>query len=67
MNVDLHGHRVLVTAGANGIGLATARAFAAEGARVLVCDVDRPALEALGRTDAAIASIECSPCTMRTP
>jgi NAD(P)-dependent dehydrogenase (short-subunit alcohol dehydrogenase family) len=59
MNVDLHGHRVLVTAGANGIGLATARAFAAEGARVLVCDVDRPALEALGRTDAAIASIEC--------
>ena len=59
MNVDLHGHRVLVTAGAAGIGLATARAFVAEGARVMVCDVDRHALDALGRSDAAIAAVEC--------
>jgi NAD(P)-dependent dehydrogenase (short-subunit alcohol dehydrogenase family) len=58
MNLGLHGHRVLVTAGASGIGLATARAFAAEGARVLVCDVDRHALDALGRSDAAIAAVE---------
>ncbi|HEY8244380.1 MAG TPA: SDR family oxidoreductase [Casimicrobiaceae bacterium] len=58
MNLDLKGHRVLVTAGASGIGLATARAFVAEGARVLVCDVDRNALAALATNDAAIASVE---------
>ena len=58
MNLDLKGHRVLVTAGASGIGLATARAFVAEGARVLVCDVDRTALAALSTSDAAIASVE---------
>ena len=58
MNLDLKGHRVLVTAGASGIGLATARAFVAEGARVLVCDVDRKALDALSTSDAAIASVE---------
>ena len=58
MNLDLKGHRVLVTAGASGIGLATARAFVAEGARVLVCDVDRDALAALATNDATIASVE---------
>jgi NAD(P)-dependent dehydrogenase (short-subunit alcohol dehydrogenase family) len=36
--------RVLVTAGAGGIGLAIARAFHAEGARVFVCDIDESAL-----------------------
>ena len=58
MNLDLKGHRVLVTAGASGIGLATARAFAAEGARVLVCDVDRNALAAMATDDAAITAVE---------
>jgi NAD(P)-dependent dehydrogenase (short-subunit alcohol dehydrogenase family) len=37
--------RVLITAGAAGIGLAMARAFHAVGARVFVCDIDGPALE----------------------
>jgi NAD(P)-dependent dehydrogenase (short-subunit alcohol dehydrogenase family) len=32
--------RVLVTAGASGIGLAIARAFHAQGARVYICDID---------------------------
>ena len=41
------GLRVLVTAGANGIGAAIARAFHAAGARVHVCDVDRVALDRL--------------------
>jgi len=36
--------RVLVTAGASGIGLAIARAFHATGARVYVCDIDEAAL-----------------------
>ncbi|HXC60703.1 MAG TPA: SDR family oxidoreductase [Steroidobacteraceae bacterium] len=40
------GHsRVLITAGASGIGLAIARAFHAAGARVYVCDIDAVALE----------------------
>ncbi len=36
--------RVLITAGANGIGQATARCFAAAGARVHICDIDASAL-----------------------
>ena len=39
--------RVLISAGASGIGLAMARAFRATGARVRVTDVDRAALDAL--------------------
>ncbi len=39
--------RVLITAGANGIGLAMARAFAALGDRVWVTDVDASAVAAL--------------------
>lgn len=38
--------RVLITAGAAGIGLAMARAFKASGASVFVCDIDEQALEA---------------------
>ncbi|WP_104204947.1 SDR family oxidoreductase [Billgrantia saliphila] len=41
------GLRVLVTAGANGIGLAIAQAFRDAGARVHVCDIDTQALAAL--------------------
>jgi NAD(P)-dependent dehydrogenase (short-subunit alcohol dehydrogenase family) len=37
-------NRVLVTAGAGGIGLAITRAFHAEGARVYACDIDEAAL-----------------------
>jgi NAD(P)-dependent dehydrogenase (short-subunit alcohol dehydrogenase family) len=37
-------NRVLLTAGAGGIGLAIARAFHAEGARVYICDIDEAAL-----------------------
>lgn len=39
--------RVLITAGASGIGLAMARRFADAGARVRVTDIDRAALAAL--------------------
>ncbi len=41
------GLRVLVTAGASGIGAAIARAFHDAGAQVHVCDIDRAALDRL--------------------
>ena len=41
------GQRVLVTAGASGIGREIARAFAASGASVFVCDIDAKALTAI--------------------
>ena len=59
MDLGIHGLRVLVTAGASGIGLATARAFAREGARVFVCDVDQAALGALAGTDPTIGQQVC--------
>jgi NAD(P)-dependent dehydrogenase (short-subunit alcohol dehydrogenase family) len=46
--------RVLVTAGASGIGREIARAFVGEGGKVHVCDVDREALAALGKSDPKI-------------
>ncbi|WP_315833812.1 SDR family oxidoreductase [Bradyrhizobium prioriisuperbiae] len=59
MDLDIKGLRVLVTAGANGIGLAIARAFAAEGARVFVCDIDQTALAGLGSSDPALKTTVC--------
>jgi len=59
MNLDINGLRVLVTAGANGIGLAIARAFVSEGARVHICDVDDAALTALQQSDPALTSSRC--------
>ncbi|CAB3876678.1 SDR family oxidoreductase [Achromobacter anxifer] len=46
MSNSLQGRRVLVTAGAQGIGLAIARRFLDAGAEVHVCDVDERACEA---------------------
>lgn len=43
---DLTDHRVLITAGASGIGRAMAEAFDAAGARVWIADVDDAALDA---------------------
>src|SRR6476620_10365100 len=59
MNLDIKGLRVLVTAGANGIGLAIARAFVKEGARVHLCDVDDAALASLGQSDPVLTSSRC--------
>lgn len=42
---ELKGKRVMVTGAASGIGLATARRFAQEGARVFIVDYNKKALE----------------------
>ena len=51
--------RVLITAGAAGIGLEFARAFAGNGAKVYVCDIDTQALAAAER---AIPGLIAKPC-----
>jgi 3-oxoacyl-[acyl-carrier protein] reductase len=48
MQIDLSGKRVIVTGASRGIGLAIARAFAAEGARVAICARTAEAVEAAG-------------------
>jgi NAD(P)-dependent dehydrogenase (short-subunit alcohol dehydrogenase family) len=53
--------RVLITAGATGIGAEFARAFAATGARIFTCDIDAAALDAL-RDE--IPGLQTSVCDM---
>ena len=61
MNLAATGLRVLVTAGAAGIGRAIAQTFVDNGARVHVCDVDERALsglpEKITRTRADVANL----------
>lgn len=59
MDLGIDGLRVMISAGAGGIGLAIARAFVREGARVSVCDVEAGALTALQRTDASLHTATC--------
>ena len=59
MDLGIAGLRVMISAGAAGIGLAIARAFAREGARVHVCDVDDAALDALRRSDPEFGTTRC--------
>lgn len=59
MDLAIADLRVLVTAGANGIGLEIARSFVAEGARVHVCDIDREALGKLAKSDPKLTWSVC--------
>lgn len=51
--------RVLITAGAAGIGKEIAKAFAGGGASVCVCDIDAKALEAAAKEIAGLKTIVC--------
>jgi NAD(P)-dependent dehydrogenase (short-subunit alcohol dehydrogenase family) len=59
MDLGLQGLRVVLTAGAAGIGLAIARAFVREGARVELCDVDDAALASIAATDPTLGRWHC--------
>jgi NAD(P)-dependent dehydrogenase (short-subunit alcohol dehydrogenase family) len=59
MDLGLAGARVLVTAGAGGIGLEITRAFVREGARVHVCDVDDNAIEDLAVDLPGVKATRC--------
>ncbi len=51
--------RVLVTAGASGIGREIVRAFAAQGAKVFVCDIDAKGLDNLAQEIPGLATMVC--------
>lgn len=51
--------RVLITAGASGIGKEIASAYAAIGAQVCVCDINEKALESAARDVPGLKTIVC--------
>jgi NAD(P)-dependent dehydrogenase (short-subunit alcohol dehydrogenase family) len=59
MDLGIKNLRVIVTAGAAGIGCEVARAFLREGASVHVCDVDRHALAELAASDPKLKASLC--------
>jgi NAD(P)-dependent dehydrogenase (short-subunit alcohol dehydrogenase family) len=59
MDLGIENLRVLVTAGAGGIGLEIARAFVRERAKVHVCDVDGAALNAIAESDPQLSHSLC--------
>src|SRR6185295_201925 len=59
MDLGIRDLRVMVSAGAAGIGLEIARAFVRERAKVHVCDVDGQALGHLAKSDPGLTSSAC--------
>src|SRR3569623_1360405 len=51
--------RVLITAGATGIGREFVRAFAANGAKVFTCDIDEKGLDALAKEIPGLVAQRC--------
>ena len=51
--------RVLVTAGASGIGKEIARAYAASGATVCVCDINAAALDQAAKDIPGLKTVVC--------
>jgi NAD(P)-dependent dehydrogenase (short-subunit alcohol dehydrogenase family) len=59
MNLDLHNHDALVFGAASGIGRAIAQAFAAEGARVAMVDIDPQVREAAAASSGQVEPWIC--------
>ncbi len=59
MDLGIDNLKVLVTAGAGGIGLSIAQTFLREGARVHVCDIDERAIAALEGSHPALSLSRC--------
>ena len=59
MDLGIEGLKVVITAGAAGIGLETARAYREEGAEVVVCDVDPEALSAAPDLLPGVTAVNC--------
>jgi NAD(P)-dependent dehydrogenase (short-subunit alcohol dehydrogenase family) len=59
MDLGIKGLRVIVTAGAAGIGREVARAFLREGAQVHICDIDRAALAEVAASDPKLKTAFC--------
>ena len=59
MELGLDGLRVLITAGAGGIGLEVAEAFQREGASVHICDIDQAALDAVAAAHPRMGTTRC--------
>jgi NAD(P)-dependent dehydrogenase (short-subunit alcohol dehydrogenase family) len=51
--------KVLVTAGAGGIGFEIVKAFAATGAKIFVCDINEAALKALEQNVPGVVTKVC--------
>jgi len=62
--VTLRGRRAFVSGASSGIGAATARALAAEGARIALAARDRDALDAMARE---LQGAVATPCDVRDP
>jgi 2-hydroxycyclohexanecarboxyl-CoA dehydrogenase len=54
---EADGDVIVITGGANGIGRELARAAAAAGARVVICDIDQAAMEAAKAESALISAV----------
>ncbi|MEM1129659.1 MAG: SDR family oxidoreductase [Pseudomonadota bacterium] len=56
---SMENKRVLVTAGASGIGKEIARSFARAGAKVVICDIDESQLAAASDWDTPVTAVRC--------
>ena len=59
MDVNANGLRVIITAGAGGIGKVTAETFLQNGAKVFISDVDDAALSAMASAHPALGAARC--------
>lgn len=59
MKLNLAGHKVIITAGAGGIGKAAVQAFLDEGAKVFICDIDPDALDAVSAERPEVGTCIC--------